>query len=100
MSWTVFNDAARSADQSRAVNERSALIDRLIGHADFYRLGFSAATRGSPLTCSYVAGPGKRNPIATEPLARVIGPSKHRHCFKQIDRGHQDFQIAPIHGHY
>jgi len=39
MSWTVFNDAARSADQSRAVNERRALIDRLIGHADFYRPG-------------------------------------------------------------
>ena len=42
MSWTVFNDAARSADQSRAVNERRALIDRLIGHADFIAWGLGS----------------------------------------------------------
>src|ERR1700735_259733 len=69
MSWTVFNDAARSADQSRAVNERRALIDRLIA-TQILSTGVSAATRGSPFTCSYVAGPGKRNTIAAGPAIR------------------------------
>ena len=36
-------------------------------------------------------------------LANVAGAASSdvlRHGFKQIGRGHQDFQIAPIHGHY
>jgi len=58
MSWTVFNDAARSADQSRAVNERRALIDRLIGHADFYRLGSRQPRERVRLRALTSPGPG------------------------------------------
>jgi len=71
MSWTVFNDAARSADQSRAVNERRALIDRLIGHADFIDWGLGSHERESvSFMYSYVAGPGKRSTIAAGPVIR------------------------------
>jgi hypothetical protein len=70
MSWTVFNDAARSADQSRAVNERRALIDRLIGHADFYRPGSRQPREGVRFVYVLLRGPGKRSTIAAGPVVR------------------------------
>jgi hypothetical protein len=91
----------RAIRRSKSVNERRALVDRLIGHADFYRLGSRQPRERVRLRALTSPGPGSATQsLRGQRFARVIGLLKDRHCFKQIGRGHQDFQIAPIHGHY
>ena len=70
-----YSTMPRSADQSRAVNERRALIDRLIGYADFYRLAPRQPREGVRLRALTSPGPGKtqildiREAMHTRPFA-------------------------------